>query len=86
MNDTTRAFDIAAALAGAIKTLGSVPAGVLYVRCAGNLTLEQFESAIRVLVCARMVHREPSHLLVWIGEEGGEPFEHYMDRQARRTS
>ena len=44
-----------------------IPAGHLYGNLMGTMSLEVFEKIISVLVGAKVVRREDSHLLVWVG-------------------
>lgn len=62
-----KAFAVTVAVAGAIRELGSVPAGTAYAHLMGHLSLEQFDAIIAVLVKQGLVRREPNHLLVWTG-------------------
>ena len=55
-----------AAVAEAIKELGSVPSGHFYVRLMDHFTLEQYEKVIGILVRADLVSNK-NHLLTWIG-------------------
>jgi hypothetical protein len=63
---------ICAALADAIRDLSAtsplrgVPAGELYARVMGHVSLETFESIVGVLVRAGLVSRT-NHLLAWVG-------------------
>lgn len=61
------ALEVMAVLAGAIKTLGSVPAGHLYGQAMGHLTHAQFETAIGALVAVGFVRRS-NNLLTWVGK------------------
>ena len=54
-------------VADAIQELGSVPAGHLYAAVMGHMSLETFEGIVGVLVGAKLVRRDASHLLTWIG-------------------
>jgi hypothetical protein len=58
---------VAHAIAEAIRNLGEVPSGHLYARVMGVMDLRQYEQVIDLLIDARLVEREPSHLLRWIG-------------------
>lgn len=57
-----------AAVAEAIRELGSVPSGHLYARLQGKVTLEGYNKLIDILKNAKMVE-EKNHLLTWIGPE-----------------
>ena len=61
-----------AALAEAIRDLGSVPSGHLYARVMGHMTAEQYAWAIDRLKGAGLV-AEDNHVLRWVGPklEGG---------------
>jgi len=59
-------LQIAAAMAEAIRSLGSVPSGHLYARLMGHVNLETYELIISVLVKANLVKQE-NFLLTWIG-------------------
>lgn len=66
------ALAIILAISEAIRELGQVPAGELYaVMMAKGMTLAQFEAIIGQLEGAKLVRRESSHLLTWIGPHGG---------------
>jgi hypothetical protein len=67
------AIEVTRAVADCIRELRQVPAGHLYARLMGHLSVEQFEQIISVLVYANLVRRHPSHLLEWIGQEAGRP-------------
>jgi len=56
-----------AAIAEAIRELGQVPAGHLYAKLMGSMSLDQFEKIISILVKAGLVKRDASHLLHWVG-------------------
>lgn len=55
------------AVAEAIRELGEVPSGHLYAVLMGQLSLDQYNAVIAVLVRAGLVEKQPSHLLVWKG-------------------
>jgi len=69
------AFKATAALAEAIRDLGSVPSGHLYATVMGHMDLQTYESFIQHLVGAKLVRQDPSYLLTWIGPEEGEESE-----------
>lgn len=52
-------------IADAIRELGAVPSGELYVRVMDVLTLEQYRSIIGILTRAGMIECR-GHLLTWI--------------------
>jgi len=58
---------VARAIADAVRELGSVPAGHLYVRLMDKISLQSFEGVIGLLVRSELVRRDGSHLLTWIG-------------------
>jgi hypothetical protein len=60
---------IIVAVAETIRELGSVPSGHLYARFMGCMSVETYEGIIGLLVRSGVVRREPSHLLVWTGNE-----------------
>lgn len=62
-----QAVRIAHAVAEAIRDLREVPSGHLYARVMGVMTLQQFEQVIHLLIDARLVERDSTHLLRWIG-------------------
>ncbi len=57
----------AAALAEAIRGLDSVPSGELYALVMGKMSLAAYDNIIAALVRARLVRKDTSHLLTWIG-------------------
>ena len=57
-----------AALAEAIRALGSVPNGHLYAQVMGSMTFAFYERAIGVLKGAGLV-AESNNLLPWVGPE-----------------
>jgi hypothetical protein len=66
-SEAIAAVRVAHAIAEAIRNLGEVPSGHLYARVMGVMDLRQYEQVIDLLIDARLVEREPSHLLRWIG-------------------
>lgn len=66
MNQTQTALGIIQAVAEAIRELGSVPSGELYAQLMGNLTLEQYNQIIAVLVRSGVV-KLSGHVLTWNG-------------------
>ena len=60
------AVEIVRALADTIRELGTVPSGVLYSNVLGTLSLEQYQSVIRLLKNSGLVS-ETGHLLRWTG-------------------
>ena len=61
------AAGMAAAIAEAIRGMGSVPSGLIYAHLMGQMSLESYEAILALLIRSGVVRREPSHLLVWIG-------------------
>lgn len=55
------------AVADAIRDLGQTPSGDLYAVVMGHMSLATYEQIIDRLVKAKLVRRDPSHLLTWIG-------------------
>jgi len=66
-NQRNAVREVAIAIAGAIKELGSVPSGHLYARLMDQMSLATYEKIVGALIGAGLVRKEPSHLLVWIG-------------------
>jgi len=60
------AIQAVAAIGQAIMELKSVPSGVLYAQICSKMSLNDYESAIRLLVKAGVVE-EKGHVLTWIG-------------------
>lgn len=58
---------VAHAVAETIRELGAVPSGHLYARLMGVMELHQYEQVIDLLIDARLIERDRSHLLRWIG-------------------
>lgn len=60
-------FEMMAAVAEAIRGLGTVPSGELYARsCMQHMSIETYNSVIGVLKRAELVS-ERNHLLTWTG-------------------
>ncbi len=55
------------AIADTVQELGSVPAGHLYARLMGVMSLETFNGMIGTLTSAGLVKQNASHLIVWTG-------------------
>lgn len=55
------------AIADAIKEMGSVPAGTIYATVMSVMGLPAFERIIGTLTSAKLVKRDPSGMLHWIG-------------------
>ena len=66
-SEALAAVRVAHAIAESIRELGEIPSGHLYARLMGIMDLRQYEQFIDLLIDARLVKREPSHLLRWIG-------------------
>lgn len=62
----TAQLRIVAAIAEAIKDLGSVPSGHLYARLMGILSLDQYNQVIGILKKQGLV-KEAFYELTWIG-------------------
>ena len=60
----TTQFTAVLAIAEAIRELGSVPSGHLYAQVINHLSLDQYESAIQILVGQKLVTRTNNEL-VW---------------------
>jgi hypothetical protein len=60
------ALDVTLALADAIRELGAIPSGKLYVLVMGMMSIESYEKAIALLTSAGLVKNE-GNLLTWIG-------------------
>jgi len=60
-------FKMIAALGEAIQELGEVPSGHLYAQVMAHFSLQSYEKAIDILVKAKMVEKDRSHLLRWVG-------------------
>ncbi len=54
------------AIGQAIMELKEVPSGVLYAQICCKMSIQDYESAIRLLVKAGVVE-EKGHVLTWIG-------------------
>lgn len=70
MSTTSEALalvQVAHAVAETIRELGAVPSGHLYARLMGVMELHQYEQVIDLLIDARLIERDRSHLLHWIG-------------------
>lgn len=55
-----------AAIAEAIRDLGSVPSGHLYAQVMGHMSIDQYSQIIVLLKKAGLV-TESGHLLTWVG-------------------
>ena len=66
-SDAIAAVRVAHAGAETIRELGQVPSGHLYARLMGVMELHQYEQVVELLIEARLVERDRSHLLRWIG-------------------
>ena len=63
------ALAITAAVADAIRELGTVPSGILYVRVMDRMTIEVFTRIIDTLKRADLVS-ESRDVLTWVGPKG----------------
>jgi hypothetical protein len=57
-----------AAVAEAIRSLGSIPSGQLYAQVMSYLTIEAYNRIIEILKRADLVAEE-NHVLRWVGPE-----------------
>lgn len=57
------------AIAEAIRTLGRVPSGELYVRVAGHMSIDTYNKIIDTLKNASLVSETAAHELVWIDQQ-----------------
>lgn len=57
---------LAIATSEAIRELGTVPSGELYVHLMSRITLTEYESILSALIRAKLIERK-HHLLTWIG-------------------
>jgi hypothetical protein len=62
---------VAMIVAETIRELGEVPSGHLYAQLMGHMSLECYESIILGLTGAKLVKRDGSHLLRWVGPAKG---------------
>ena len=77
MNSTTNTMPkeaaawlpIVKAIADAIRALKSVRSGDFYAHLMGRLELDTYENIINILIRAKVVRRDPGHMLVWTGAE-----------------
>ncbi len=61
-------IQVIAAVAEAIRALGSVPSGHLYAQLMGSMDLEQYNAVIRTLKNAKLV-TEKNYMLTWVGPQ-----------------
>lgn len=66
-NQEKAAIEVILAVGSAIKELGSVPSGHLYVTLMGRMSLETYDKLIGILVKTGAVKLE-NHLLTWVGK------------------
>ena len=64
--DVAAAVQVIAAVAEAIRGLGEVPSGELYVHVMSRLSIEQYGRVIATLKSAGLIE-ERNHVLRWIG-------------------
>jgi hypothetical protein len=57
------------AIAEAIRELKQVPSGHLYARVMAYISINQYEKFISILESGKLIRRDPSGLLTWIGPE-----------------
>ena len=60
------AIQSVAAIAEAIRQLGSVPSGVLYAQVCGHMTIDQYNQIIALVKRAGLI-AESNHVLRWVG-------------------
>jgi len=60
-------MSVVTAVAQAIHDAGSLIDGHLYATLSGVVSLSEYELLIAKLVEAKLVRRDPGHLLTWIG-------------------
>jgi hypothetical protein len=65
--EETKAIQVVAAIATAVRDLKSVPAGHLYASVMGHMSLAEFEKVVGYIVETGLVRRDGSHLLTWVG-------------------
>lgn len=58
---------MAKVIAAAIMEAGEIPSGHLYAALMSQMSLDEYNSLISVLVRAGLVEKQASHLLVWKG-------------------
>jgi hypothetical protein len=63
------AFKIVHAVAEAVRELKEIPSGHLYARLMGHLSLDQYEQVVALLVRTKLVEKDASHMLRWVGPE-----------------
>ena len=66
-HDVLSAIELVRIVAVSISEVGEIPSGHLYAQLMDVMDLRCFERVVTMLVDARLVEREPSHLLRWIG-------------------
>jgi hypothetical protein len=55
------------AVSECIRELHEIPNGHLYAQLVGKVSLVEYESLIRILINAKLVKQDRSHMLRWIG-------------------
>ena len=68
----TGALKVVMAVTETIRELKEVPSGHLYAALMGHMSLEEYESILRVIEGADLIKVDRSHLIRWIGPEGKE--------------
>lgn len=66
--EVAASVEIMAAIAGAIRELGSIPSGNLYGRIMSKLSFELYTGSIETLQMVGLIKKE-NDLLIWIGGE-----------------
>ena len=61
------ALTLTTMIGSAIKDLGTVPSGHVYAAVMGSISINLYNQIIDKLIEAKLVRRDPSHLLTWIG-------------------
>lgn len=64
--DVAAAVQVIAVVAEAIRGLGEVPSGELYVHVMSRLSIEQYGRVIATLKSAELIE-ERNHMIRWIG-------------------
>jgi hypothetical protein len=64
-----KAFAVVAAVSESIRQAGKIPSGHLYAMLMGHMSLEYYESILRMLESAKLITVDSSHLIRWIGPQ-----------------
>jgi hypothetical protein len=65
------ALTIMAAVCVAIREAEQIPEGTLYAMMCGRVTMEGWQSMMRQILGTKLVERDASHMLRWVGPEIG---------------